>query len=193
MSRKRPLAATWIVALILGALVGLPGCGDDETPPSAASGPPATSTWSPPPEMGAEGSPDGDGTARTADALLGDLLALVRAGHGPADPRFARAVESVAAVLWDPQAGPEALAAARVHMDLTRIAGETAGWLAASPEARAVQTRRDATAVQIHDTWLRAAAGSAKAYAVWCGKAGAQLLRARVAALQERFAPAKKR
>jgi len=183
---RLPAVCLLVVCLLVAGLCS--GCGDDEKAPAAK---PADPAWSPPASPEAEGSPDG-ATARTAEVLLRELLAQVEAGRGPATPTYARAVESVAAVLWDPAAQGDARAAAQVHMQITTIVGDVAQSLAKSPEARAAEERREPLAVRIHDAWVEAAAGGPTRYAVWCANEGAALLRGRAAALQKQFFPPKK-
>ncbi len=189
MALKRPSVAIWLLWPALCCALLLGGCGDDESSDSGSQAP----DWSDPAGKRATGSPDGDGgTARTAASLLEDLLERVRSGQGPQTAGFARAVESVAAVIWDPAPEGADMQAAQMHQQIAVIAGEIAQWLAKSEGAREVHLRRDPTAVGLHDAWIAAASKGVSSYAEWCGGAGATLLRERAQALQERFFPKKK-
>lgn len=172
-----PTSRLLVACCLLLPLAFALGCGDEEPSLPAETDP----GWSDPAVERATGSPDGErGALRTAETLLGHLLARVEAGAGPGtDPRFGQDVEAVAAVLWAPDGSADERRAAQVHVQLTHIVGDVARALKADPKAPIDDTER-----KIHAAWLAAAAGAPDDYRAWCGNEGGALLKAREEALR---------
>ncbi len=181
---RRKLVHPLLIALLVAVpALSLAGCGADEAPQPQPDDP----AWSDPAGERATGSPDGEaGALRTAGSLLQNLRERVRVGRVRGDAGFDQDVESVAAVLWAPDAEGADRSAAQVHMQLAVIAGDVGRALAAEPPEDV-----DATEKKIHAAWTAAASGSAEHYRAWCSQEGAILMKERAEALRARFFPNK--
>ena len=165
------MSTRWIgPSVALAALLALAGaCGEDPSPPPGGPAEEEASEW--------------PGWTTTA-ALLEALAARVGDGRGISDSSWTRDVQEVGMALWPDDASASDLAARRDHTNLTHIAGDMAGRLAAGEAARAEWLESDPLSVRVHDAFVAASTSGADAYRDWVVGAGRALLEERFRALQ---------
>ncbi len=138
----------WI-ALLLAAAALMAGCGDEEALEETRE-------------------------TISLEVLRTRILLRLEHGRGLETEEWQEDVMRLAELLWPDRPPP---AAARIHTDLMRIAGDTAQWASKSDAARTEWERDNPLDVEIKNAVQAALEGGAQAYAAWCAAEGMALHR----------------